>query len=118
MALAAMPALVELELHGIGYMSEALELELSAAPQPAFAGLTSLTFYGDEDAVCRKPGPALYLWLGWVLPTATQLRKLCLSCDFYYAGEPSPSPSSLQALKSTLKVTSTHHYMIAQRCPL
>ena len=86
-ALAAMPALLELEFHGIGFMSEALERELSAAPQPAFAGLTSLTLYGDEDAVCSKRGPALYLWLGWVLPAATQLRRLCLSCDFSYAGD-------------------------------
>ena len=89
-ALAAMSALLELELHGIGYMSKTLKRELSAAPQPAFAGLTSLTLYGDEDAVCRKPGPALYLWLGWVLPAATQLRRLRLSCDFGYAGERSP----------------------------
>lgn len=100
-ALAAMPVLLELELHGVSCMSEpdALKRELSSALQPAFASLTSLTMSGDEDAVCSKPGPALHAWLGWVLPAATQLRRLCLSCDFTNAGD---SPSSIDALLSTL----------------
>ena len=88
-ALAAMPALLELELHGVGYLSKTLERELSVAPQPAFRSLTSLTLSGDENAVCSAPEPALYSWLGWVLPAATQLQKLCLFCDFTNAGDSS-----------------------------
>ena len=113
-ALASMPALLELELHGIGCMAdplETLERELSLAPLPAFTRLTSLTLAGDEHAVCSKPGPALYLWLGWVLPAATQLRRLCLSCDFSYAGD---SPASVDALNSTTKVTPSPHWATAR----
>lgn len=89
-ALAAMPALLELELHGVGCMSEALTHELSIAPQPSFTGLTSLTLADDEVAVFTGPAPALCSWLRWVLPAATQLRKLCVSSN-HSAGDRLPN---------------------------
>ncbi len=122
--LAVMPALLELEFHGIGCMSEALEHELAVAPLPALTSLTALTVSGDEDAVCGKPGtpdwrpavtvPALYSWLGWVLPAASQLRRLRLSCDFTAAGK--SLPFWMRPIL-TLQLMRPHHCTNARTAP-
>lgn len=79
--LTAMPALAELELHGVSYMSPTHERELCSARHLAFARLTSLVMSCNERSLTAQPVPALYLWLTWALPAATQLRKLSISCD-------------------------------------
>ena len=76
-ALAAMPALIELELVGPSFLSAAPEQELAAAPQPAFARLTSLNMSYERDS--SEEATALYLWLRWALLAAPQLRKLSVS---------------------------------------
>ena len=76
-ALSAMPALIELELVGPSFLSAAPERELAAAPQPAFARLTSLSMSYERDS--RSEATALYLWLRWAMPAAPQLRKLSVS---------------------------------------
>jgi len=73
-ALAAMPALRELELNGVDCLSAAPEQELSAAARPALSALTSLSVSIEADS--RFAATALYLWLRWALPAAVQLRKL------------------------------------------
>ncbi len=72
-----MPALTELELLGVEFMSAAPEQELAAASQPAFSRLTALTVSCEADFGAEAA--ALYLWLRWLLPAAPQLRKLSVS---------------------------------------
>ena len=102
-ALAAMPALRELELHGVDCLSSAPEQELPAAPQPAFSNLTSLSMSYETDS--GSAATALYLWLCWALPTAPQLRKLSVSS----AGNPSNGifPSIMCGCKPTFGRTAS-----------
>ena len=86
-----MPALRELELRDVGWLSEAHERELSAAAPPTFSRLTSLSMACDETSLRHDVAPALYLWLGWALHAATQLRVLSLTADWPLAGQSRPS---------------------------
>jgi len=71
----------------VDYLSAAPEQELSAAQQPVFSRLTSLTLSCDGRSFeVRRPGPALWPWLGWVLPAAPQLQKLSVSSDTLFSG--------------------------------
>ena len=79
-ALSGMPALAELELVGLDLMSSAPQQELAAAPQPAFARLTSLHMSHQGDSSLEAT--ALYLWLQWALPG----RRSSASCLSAAAG--------------------------------
>ena len=78
-ALTAMPALRELELHGVSYMSADHEQELSVATAAGIA-TPYVALSCDERSLSEEPAPVLYMWLAWALPAATQLRKLSVSC--------------------------------------
>jgi len=68
-------------------MSAAPGQDLSLAPQPAFPHLTSLKMSHGGALLPSAPTPALYLWLSWALPAATQLRKLSISREDVFEGE-------------------------------
>ena len=87
-AISTMPALRKLELDGVDCLSAAPEQDLSAAPQPALHSLTLLSMLCEM--LSRSNAIALYLWLRWALPAATQLRKLSVTGE----GEPSEGLSA------------------------
>ncbi len=110
-ALSLMPALRELELHEVDCLGSAPGRELLADPRPVLSSLTSLSMSCETKS--RAAATALYLWLRWALPAATQLRKLSVRGQGGAAEGTSHSPPCLhKAPTCSCSATACHHLVV------
>ena len=106
-----MPALRELELHGLERMSSDAERDLFVAPQPALTSLTSLSVSCETKS--HDAARALYLWLRWMVPAAPQLRKLTV----YGSGDPYEGVLPFHVCGYEAPMCGTARLVVAVRLP-